>query len=32
MANRSGHRRLIALLTKGSGIDRVLTFHSWEEE
>lgn len=32
MATRSGHRRLTALLTKGSGIERVLTFRSWEEE
>ena len=32
MATRSGHRRLTALLTKGSGIERVLTFSNWEEE
>src|ERR1700750_2329460 len=32
MATRSGHHRLTALLTKASGIDRVLTFRSWEEE
>jgi putative Mg2+ transporter-C (MgtC) family protein len=32
MATRSGHRRLTERLTKGAGIDRVLTFHSWEEE
>ena len=32
MATRSGHRRLTALLTKGSGIERVLTFGNWEEE
>jgi hypothetical protein len=32
MATRSGHRRLTALLMKGSGIERVLTFRSWEEE
>jgi putative Mg2+ transporter-C (MgtC) family protein len=32
MASRSGHRRLTALLMKASGIDRVLTFRSWEEE
>jgi putative Mg2+ transporter-C (MgtC) family protein len=32
MATRRGHRRLTALLTKGSGIERVLTFRTWEEE
>jgi putative Mg2+ transporter-C (MgtC) family protein len=32
MATRSGHRRLMALLMKGSGIERVLTFPRWEEE
>ena len=32
MATRSGHRRLTALLTKGTGIDKVLTFRTWEEE
>jgi hypothetical protein len=32
MATRSGHRRLTALLMKGSGIERVLSFRSWEEE
>jgi putative Mg2+ transporter-C (MgtC) family protein len=32
MATRRGHRRLTELLTRGAGIDRVLTFHSWEEE
>jgi putative Mg2+ transporter-C (MgtC) family protein len=32
MATRSGHRRLTALLMKASGIERVLTFRSWEEE
>jgi putative Mg2+ transporter-C (MgtC) family protein len=32
MASRSGHRRLTALLMKASGIERVLTFRSWEEE
>jgi putative Mg2+ transporter-C (MgtC) family protein len=32
MANRSGHRRLTALLTVGTGIERVLTFRTWEEE
>jgi putative Mg2+ transporter-C (MgtC) family protein len=32
MATRSGHRRLTALLTQGSGIERVLTFHSSEDE
>lgn len=32
MATRRGHRRLTALLMKASGIDRVLTFRSWEEE
>lgn len=32
MATRRGHRRLTALLMKGSGIERVLTFPSWEEE
>jgi putative Mg2+ transporter-C (MgtC) family protein len=32
IATRSGHRRLTALLMKGSGIERVLTFRSWEEE
>lgn len=32
MATRSGHRRLVELLKKGAGIDRVLTFHNWEEE
>jgi putative Mg2+ transporter-C (MgtC) family protein len=32
MATRSGHRRLTALLTQSSGIERVLTFRSWEDE
>jgi hypothetical protein len=32
MATRSNHRRLTALLMKASGIERVLTFRSWEEE
>jgi putative Mg2+ transporter-C (MgtC) family protein len=32
MATRSGHQRLTSLLTKGSGIERVLTFRTWEEE
>jgi putative Mg2+ transporter-C (MgtC) family protein len=32
MATRRGHRRLTALLTKGAGIERVLTFRTWEEE
>jgi putative Mg2+ transporter-C (MgtC) family protein len=32
MATRRGHRRLAALLMKESGIDRVLTFRSWEDE
>jgi putative Mg2+ transporter-C (MgtC) family protein len=32
MASRSGHRRLTALLMKAPGIERVLTFRSWEEE
>jgi putative Mg2+ transporter-C (MgtC) family protein len=32
MATRSGHRRLTALLMKGSGIERVLTFRTWEED
>jgi putative Mg2+ transporter-C (MgtC) family protein len=32
MANRRGHHRLTALLTKGTGIDKVLTFRTWEEE
>jgi putative Mg2+ transporter-C (MgtC) family protein len=32
MATRRDHRRLHELLMKGSGIDRVLTFRSWEEE
>lgn len=32
MATRSGHRRLISLLMKGAGIERVLTFRTWEEE
>ncbi len=32
MATRSGHRRLISLLMKGTGIERVLTFRTWEEE
>jgi putative Mg2+ transporter-C (MgtC) family protein len=32
MATRSGHRRLTALLTKGAGIDQVLSFRTWEEE
>jgi len=32
MATRSGHRRLTALLTQGPGIERVLTFHSSEDE
>jgi putative Mg2+ transporter-C (MgtC) family protein len=32
MATRSGHHRLTALLTQGSGIEQVLTFHSAEDE
>jgi putative Mg2+ transporter-C (MgtC) family protein len=32
MAPRSGHHRLTALLTRGPGIERVLTFHSSEDE
>ncbi len=32
MANLSGHRRLTAQLMKGSGIEQVLTFRTWEEE
>jgi putative Mg2+ transporter-C (MgtC) family protein len=32
MATRSGYRRLTALLMKGSGIERVLTFRTWEED
>jgi putative Mg2+ transporter-C (MgtC) family protein len=32
MATRKGHRRLQALLTKSAGIDKVLTFKTWEEE
>jgi putative Mg2+ transporter-C (MgtC) family protein len=32
MATRSGHRRLAALLTKAAGIEKVLTFRTWEEE
>jgi putative Mg2+ transporter-C (MgtC) family protein len=32
MATRRGHRRLMALLMKASGIEHVLTFRSWEDE
>ena len=32
MATRRDHRRLMELLMKSSGIDRVLTFRSWEDE
>jgi len=32
MATRRSHRRLTELLTKGAGIERVLTFRSWEDE
>jgi putative Mg2+ transporter-C (MgtC) family protein len=32
LANRSGHQRLTALLKKGSGVEQVLTFRSWEDE
>lgn len=32
MATRSGHRRLNELLTKAAGIDKVLSFRTWEEE
>jgi putative Mg2+ transporter-C (MgtC) family protein len=32
MATRRDHRRLTELLMKSSGIDRVLTFRSWEDE
>jgi putative Mg2+ transporter-C (MgtC) family protein len=32
IATRRDHRRLMELLMKSSGIDRVLTFRSWEDE
>jgi putative Mg2+ transporter-C (MgtC) family protein len=32
MATRSGHRRLMALLMKATGIAHVLTFRSWEDD
>lgn len=32
MANRSGHRRLIALLHQATAIEKVLTFRTWEED
>lgn len=32
MATRTGHRRLMALLMKATGIEQVLTFRSWEDE
>jgi putative Mg2+ transporter-C (MgtC) family protein len=32
MATRSGHRRLMALLMKATGIEHVLTFRSWEDD
>jgi putative Mg2+ transporter-C (MgtC) family protein len=32
MATRRSHRRLTGLLMKASGIERVLTFRSWEDE
>ena len=32
MATRRGHRRLSAVLTHTPGIDRVLTFRTWEED
>jgi hypothetical protein len=32
MATRSGHRRLASQLAAGAGIDKVLSFRTWEEE
>lgn len=32
MATRSGHQRLTALFAKATGIDKVLSFRTWEEE
>jgi putative Mg2+ transporter-C (MgtC) family protein len=32
MATRSGHRRLNERLTASAGVERVLSFRTWEEE
>lgn len=32
MATRSGHRKLTEMLTQGAGVERVLSFRTWEEE